>query len=119
MKKEWFSATMLLPNGERAVVAIEKLRDYCLNEEHLRGKHKAWVFATTLGFTAEDAPKLLEMLLAAAANQEAQVGENDEFGQRYILDIALVGLTELVTVRSVWIIRPQADVPHLVTCYVN
>lgn len=32
---------------------------------------------------------------------------------------AEVGLTELVTVRSVWIIRPQADVPHFVTCYVN
>jgi hypothetical protein len=109
---------MLLPNGERAVVAIEKLRDYCLNGEHPRGRHKARVFATALGFTAEDAPKLLEMLLAAAATQEAQVGENDEFGQRYILDIAVVGPTELVTVRSVWIIRPQDAVPHLVTCYV-
>lgn len=109
---------MLLPNGERAIVAIEKLRDYCLNEEHPRGRHKARVFATALGFTSDDAPKLLEMLLAAAAAQEVQVGENDEFGQRYILDIAVVGLTELVTVRSVWIIRPQDDVPHLVTCYV-
>ncbi len=109
---------MLLPNGDRAVVAIEKLRDYCLSENHPRGKHKARVFAMALGFGPEDAPKLLEMLLAAAGTQEVQIGEKNEFGQRYILDIAVVGIAELVTVRSVWIIRPQEDIPHLVTCYV-
>ena len=109
---------MYLPNGDRAVVGIGKLRDYCLSGDHPRGRHKARVFATALGFTSEDAPKLLEMLLTAAAAQEVQVGESNEFGQRYILDIAVVGLAELVTVRSVWIIRPQDDVPYLVTCYV-
>jgi len=30
---------MKLPNGEQAVVAIEKLRDYCLNPYHHRGRH--------------------------------------------------------------------------------
>lgn len=109
---------MYLPNGERAVVAIEKLRDYCLNEQHPRGKHKARVFARVLGFTSEDASKLLEMLLSAAATQEVQMGESDEFGQRYILDFAVIGRTELVTVRSIWMIRPDEDVPSLVTTYV-
>ncbi len=34
---------MKLPNAENAVVEIAKLRDYCLSEDHLRGRHKARV----------------------------------------------------------------------------
>jgi hypothetical protein len=40
---------MKLPNGDQAVVDIAKLRDYCLNKDHLRGRHKARVFAAVLG----------------------------------------------------------------------
>lgn len=32
---------MKLPNAENAFVDIEKLRGYCLNLSHPRGKHKA------------------------------------------------------------------------------
>ena len=34
---------MNLPNGDRAIIPIEKLLDYCLNPEHSKGKHKARV----------------------------------------------------------------------------
>jgi hypothetical protein len=40
---------MKLPNGERAVVDIRKLRDYCLSAKHRRGRHKARVFEAALG----------------------------------------------------------------------
>jgi len=45
---------MKLPGGEDAIVDPEKLTGYCLNPEHPRGKHKARVFATALGFTSEN-----------------------------------------------------------------
>jgi len=32
---------MLVPNAERAVVDIRKLRAYCLDPTHADGKHKA------------------------------------------------------------------------------
>jgi hypothetical protein len=32
---------MKLSNPENAVADVRKLRDYCLNPEHPRGKHKA------------------------------------------------------------------------------
>ncbi len=44
---------MKLPNGERAVVDIIKLQDYCLNPAHPRGQHKARVFAAALGLTPD------------------------------------------------------------------
>ena len=40
---------MKLPNGDRAVIDIAKLRDYCLSPDHLRGRHKARVFAAAQG----------------------------------------------------------------------
>jgi hypothetical protein len=43
---------MKLPGGDAATVDRQKLTGYCLNRDHLRGKHKARVFAT-LGFTVE------------------------------------------------------------------
>jgi hypothetical protein len=55
-----------LPNAEKAVVEVRKLRDYCLSPEHPRGKHKARVFASALGLTREDAGVLREALLSAA-----------------------------------------------------
>jgi len=49
---------MKLSNARQAIVEIEKLRDYCLSETHPRGKHKARVFAATLGITSEHAEEL-------------------------------------------------------------
>jgi len=43
-----------LPNADFAEVPIVKLRDYALNPDHPVGKHKAKVFESVLGLTAED-----------------------------------------------------------------
>jgi hypothetical protein len=40
---------MRLPNADRAVVDIAKLRDYSLNNSHPEGKSKARVFLSALG----------------------------------------------------------------------
>jgi hypothetical protein len=53
---------MPIPHAERAVVDIRKLRDYCMNPMHDEGQHKARLFATALGMTAEDAEDLRVLL---------------------------------------------------------
>ena len=70
---------MKLPGGSRAIVERQKLTDYCLDPSHPRGKHKARVFSSVLGFTADDAERLAEALLAAAATGEAQQGIVDTY----------------------------------------
>lgn len=65
---------MLLPNAERAIVDIRKLRDYCLNPAHDEGKHKARLFAAALGMTREDAEDLRNALLDAIKNTRGKVG---------------------------------------------
>ena len=109
---------MKLPNADRAVVDIEKLRDYCLNPEHPRGRHKARVFASVLGLTERDAGELRAALLAAARTQEAMAQEIDSYGQRYMLDFVMQGLVGEAAVRSGWIIRTGEDFPRLTSCFV-
>ena len=109
---------MKLPNGEHAVVDIQKLRDYCLNPHHLRGRHKARVFESALGMTDASAEILREALLEAARTGNAAPGVKDEYGERYIIDFPMHGLRGESQVRSVWIVLRRESFPHLVTCYV-
>lgn len=109
---------MYLPNADRAVVDLAKLRDYCLSATHLRGKHKARIFAAVLGLTADDAEELREALLDAACTCAAIPTNWDEYGQRYVVDFGMEGPARQATVRSAWIVRRGEDFPRLLTCYV-
>lgn len=110
---------MKLPNSDRAVVDIAKLRDYSLNPQHPKGKHKARVFAAVLGFTQKDAEKLQRMVLDAAHVNEANEGVKDEHGERFILDLETPGLFDIVTIRTAWIVDPGQTTPRLVSCFVR
>lgn len=110
---------MKLPNPERAVVDLVKLRDYCLSPHHQRGRHKARVFANKLGLTIERAALLQQALLDAARNEEAVTTERDNYGQRYLIDFTMSGPAgQQGMIRSGWIIRCGEDFPRLITCYV-
>lgn len=76
----------LLPNAAKAVAPLEKLHDYSLNSSHAVGKHKARVFASVLGMTEKDAPRLREMILQAILTTGAVEIDTNEYGMRYIVD---------------------------------
>lgn len=108
---------MLIPNAEQAVVDIRKLRDYCLNLEHDDGKHKARLFSLILGMVASDAEELRQILLEVVKTHEAQLGRQDEFGQRYTLDFIIEWQNRSATLRSGWIVEHGSETPRLTTCY--
>ena len=110
---------MKLPNSDRAVVDIVKLRDYSLNIQHPKGKHKARVFAAVLGFAAKDAENLRRLVLEAARINEAVKGVEDEHGERFTLDLETEGLFGMVTIRTAWIVDTGETTPRLVSCYVR
>src|ERR1700733_3991375 len=108
---------MKLPNGALAVVDIRKLRAYCLNPYHPRGRSKARVFAS-VGIREDDADELRTALLQAACSAEAQLGDVNSYGQRYTLDFELVRRGRLVKIRSTWIVLTGQDLPRMTSCYV-
>jgi len=99
-------------------VDLEKLRDYCLNPAHPRGRHKARVFAATLRLQKEDAEWLKAQLLSAALRSDANEREEDDYGRRYIVDFECERNQKRATLRSGWIIRRGENFPRLTTCYV-
>jgi len=107
-----------LPNPQNAVVDVRKLRDYCLSPRHPRGRHKARVFVSALGLTANDAEELRAALLSAALSEEAVPAENDEYGERYMLDFEMETEAGIATVRSGWIVSHDEEFPRLTSCWV-
>jgi hypothetical protein len=108
---------MLIPNSKNAIVDIRKIRDYCLNSEHDEGKHKARLFSSSLGMTADNAEELRQILIEVVQSHEAQLGRKDEFGQRYRLDFKIEWQNRNATLRSGWIIEYDSEIPRLTTCY--
>ena len=100
------------------MVDITKLREYCLNLQHPRGRHKARVFASALNLHQGDAEFLRTQLLEAAKMSDAIAGEVDEYGQRYLVDFECQKGSRRAFVRSAWIVLKGEDFPRLATCYV-
>jgi len=111
---------MTMPNPERAVVALEKLVNYCLSPQHPRGRHKARVFAAAIGLTAEHAEALRQALLRAASRPDAVEAERDSYGQRYVIDFDMTGPSgATASIRSAWIVLTGEDYPRFLACYVQ
>ena len=113
---------MKLPNAARAVIDVEKLRDYSLNPNHPKGKHKARVFLAALGFKADDAERLRQLILDAILTTEATAQPPTSYGQRFVVDFQVQWRKHFVVtsamIRSAWIIRNDEDFPRLTTCFI-
>ena len=104
---------MTSPNADQAVVEIRKLRDYCLNPDHHRGRRKARLFKSALGFTADDAPELQHLLLNVAREEEAVFLGADDYGQRYAISLSASTIHGTAPVRSLRIVRVGENFPRL------
>ena len=109
---------MQLPNPDRAVADINKLRNYCLDPTHSKGKHKARVFAAALDLTIDNAEELRDILLNAVQIYDAKPTQQDEYGQYYVIDFIITRGEKRALVRSSWIVRIDEDFPRLTSCYV-
>nr|VFK11818.1 MAG: hypothetical protein BECKLPF1236B_GA0070989_102521 [Candidatus Kentron sp. LPFa] len=109
---------MKLPNAEKAFVNIEKLRGYCLNSAHERGKHKARLFFSALGLTPDDAEEVSAEFSRAVRDCEAKPCGEDRYGRRYVVDFTMTTRKGQAEVRTSWIIRSHEDFARLTSCYI-
>jgi hypothetical protein len=82
---------MKLPNAVQAFVDVRKLRDYCFSIDHPRGQHKARVFKSVLGWTADQTEDVRSRLLEVVIREDAGFLGADDYGQRYALDFPVQG----------------------------
>jgi hypothetical protein len=110
--------TTRLPHGDRAVLDIRKIEDYCLNTSHPRGRHKARVFREALDIQRSDATWLRDVLLAAARSGEAAPMGTDAWGAHWRIDATIRRQGKSAVVRTIWIVLGGEDQPRFVTCWV-
>lgn len=109
---------MKLPGAERAIVDIAKLRDYCLDPHHPRGRHKARVFGSALGLTQADAEILRDALLRVARGDSAATGNSDEYGDRYTIAFEMEHAGRHATIRSGSVVLRDEAQSRLTSCFV-
>jgi hypothetical protein len=113
---------MLYGLGEISVAQIhEKVQQYCLNEEHKIGKHKAYLFRSLLGITQENADILTHAIVKAVfdpRNEAVFMGET-KYCKRYNLRFQIETDMGTATILTAWCLPHNASVPHLVTAYIQ
>jgi hypothetical protein len=107
----------MLPGVEQAVVEPAKIRDYLLSSSHPVGRFKSVVFFS-LGYTAEDWPKLRDDLLSLARTNEACPGQQSEYGQKYEVSGSLQGPNGRARgITTVWLVPVSDKRPKFITAF--
>jgi hypothetical protein len=103
------------------VINPRKLTEYALNPDNPKGADKAIMFQRHLGFTKDNYLLLLEQISAQALETEAILQFKDEHGERYQVDLEIIGIEEgqKETVRTGWIVEDKLNTARLITLYVS
>jgi len=110
---------MKIPNLKSALIDPQKIRDYCLNPDHPRGKHKARVFAAKLGIYRDDWDTLLRKIIDGLDEGVCLKAKSDQYGQRFMVDMEIENGGRVAQIRTTWIILSDEKFPRLTSCYVQ
>jgi hypothetical protein len=105
-----------LPNPDRAVVEVTKVRDYLLSHDHPVGRHKAVVFEAA-GYHHGQWERLhVDLLQTAWMVTQAPI--KTPFGLQYRTNaILLASGGRRLPVCVLWLVRAGEDYPRFVTAY--
>ena len=109
-----------LPYFKNAVIDSKKIYDYALNPNHPVGGNKARVFGSALGYNQSNGEGLIAQIYENLPQNEAITGQNDQFGQRYTVDMSITGPNgNTAVVRTGCILAPGSVTPSLTTLFVK
>lgn len=91
------------PDLARAEFDDRKLTKYALNPEHPVGGNKARVIKSRTGLGLDDAAEVKRQILEKAPTAEPIMGDTDEHGTRWKVDVDLTGPDGTMKVRTAWI----------------
>ncbi|WP_407648961.1 DUF6883 domain-containing protein [Glycomyces albidus] len=91
------------PDLARAEFDDRKLTKYALNPQHPVGGNKARVIKSRTGLGLNDAAEVKRQILENAPAAEPIMGDTDEHGTRWKVDVELTGPDGTMKVRTGWI----------------
>jgi hypothetical protein len=121
-KSSIVEAILIMTNTLRypglSVIDPRKFTEYCLNPNSPRGRHKALVFKSALGYDLSNYHGLIEQIREGIISTQAEFVEQMPHGEIWRVDIPIRGPAGTATVRTGWIYRKGKDVARLTTAYV-
>ena len=114
----------LIPGYDRAFIEENKLVEYALNPENERGKHKAKVIQSALGFDLSNWEQLQKAILDALSHHEAVFISETSFGIKYKVTMTITGPNEQrASLLTIWQFDRRLDGstrkrPRLITLYI-
>jgi hypothetical protein len=104
-----------LPDFSKLDVDPRKITAYIMNPDHPRGRDKYRVINSRTGLDTHDAILIEEQIRQGVRNGTPVLGDADEFGKRWAIDLPLSGPGGSITVRTAWIVDAGSSRPRLVT----
>ena len=114
-----------LPNCDSALIEDSKLVGYALNPHSERGRHKARVFNSALGFNLSNWEQLKQAILETLPYYEATLTGQTAFGKKYKVVLPITGINRrTANVITIWQFDglPDGtfnDYPRLITLYIS
>jgi aminopeptidase N len=81
-------------------IDLRKLTEYALNPDNPVGADKVFMFQQHLGFTQANHTQLLQQIQTKAPEAEATFQRSDEHGDRYQVDLVIIGISRGATRNS-------------------
>jgi hypothetical protein len=109
-----------IPNATAASTTREKLQRYLLNSNHRRGKHKAKVINSVLGYHYENWHLLSDKIYYAVQNSPVVNITKTQYGIKYETHITIKGEKgRSLLLRTIWQFDNGSQIPRLVTISFN
>ena len=106
---------MALPNADKAIIPLEKLREYILNPNHPKGKHKARAIRNATGLEAKDGEWIRNQIRAQIPQTIVFDQRVTSFGIGYNIVVSISGPLGTLTVQTRWIVKEGDHVPRFTT----
>lgn len=107
---------MNLPNAEKAIIPLEKVRYYLLSPIHPIGRYKA-AFFRSHGYEQTDW-EILTNDIRSILSEDATLTEATEFGVKYTITGNIAGPNDRIFgIVAICIILRGEEIPRLVTAY--
>ena len=116
LSEETKPAENRIPNSLLAVTDHNKIQWYLLNSKHPRGKEKAKVFISVLGYHYENWGTFSDQIFDKLQTSEISKYEVTQYGTRYKVPMRIDGLKgKNMVINTVWQVDNGTDVPRLIT----
>ena len=111
----------IMPNAITAATSQNKIQTYLLNSNHPRGKHKARVINSVLGYHYQNWDILSNKIFDAVQTTGYEKVVTTKHGTKYVIPVSITSeiTKRTMILKTVWQVDKGSNIPRLITTTFN